>query len=424
MNKVIRYQIIKPMDATWKEFGDILYALQKDTREVMNKSIQLCWEYSGFSAEYKKVNEVYPKAKDILKYAGVDGYCYDQLKYEYNKFNSSNYTCTVIKATERWKNDLKEILRGNKSIASFRKDMPLDLHNKSLTLRKEDNSYYINLSLISNTYKKEIDRKSGQFLALLKEGDKYSKVILDRILSGEYKISASQLIHKNKKWFLNLCYGFQNIPQSLDKNNVMGIDMGIKYPIYFAIHNSKVRGSINGGEIEQFRKQVEVRRNQLLRQGKHCGEGRIGHGILTRIKPIDNIRNKISNFRDTINHRYSKYIIDEALKYNCGVIQMEDLTGVSKDDSFLKQWSYYDLQSKIEYKAKEVGIEVKKIVPKYTSQRCSECGYIDAGNRDKTINQSKFECLTCGFKTNADYNAARNIATPDIDRIIEDSLKI
>ena len=40
MNKIMKYEIIKPVDATWKEFGDILYILQNDTREIMNKSLQ------------------------------------------------------------------------------------------------------------------------------------------------------------------------------------------------------------------------------------------------------------------------------------------------------------------------------------------------------------------------------------------------
>jgi transposase len=45
--------------------------------------------------------------------------------------------------------------------------------------------------------------------------------------------------------------------------------------------------------------------------------------------------------------------------------------------------------------------------PAYTSQCCSRCGNVCRENR-KT--QSQFECVGCGFKLNADLNAARNIA--------------
>ena len=73
---------------------------------------------------------------------------------------------------------------------------------------------------------------------------------------------------------------------------------------------------------------------------------------------------------------------------------------------------------KIENKAKENGIKFVKIAPQYTSQRCSKCGYIHADNRP---DQPTFECLKCGYKENADYNASQNIAIKDIDKIIEAS---
>ena len=97
---------------------------------------------------------------------------------------------------------------------------------------------------------------------------------------------------------------------------------------------------------------------------------------------------------------------------------MEDLTGISKDSTFLKSWPYFDLQTKIEYKAKENGIDVIKINPKFTSQRCSKCGYISEANRPE---QSIFQCKKCGFGINADWNAALNISVPGIEKIIKDS---
>lgn len=56
-----------------------------------------------------------------------------------------------------------------------------------------------------------------------------------------------------------------------------------------------------------------------------------------------------------------RYIVDFAIKNGCGVIQMEDLSGFTEKakESFLKNWVYYDLQNKIEYKAKEKGINVE-----------------------------------------------------------------
>jgi transposase len=50
---------------------------------------------------------------------------------------------------------------------------------------------------------------------------------------------------------------------------------------------------------------------------------------------------------------------------------------------------------------------VEKVNPAYTSQRCSACGHVDAKSRES---QARFRCTACGHATNADVNAARNIA--------------
>lgn len=139
------------------------------------------------------------------------------------------------------------------------------------------------------------------------------------------------------------------------------------------------------------------------------------------LKPLDHLSSKVENFKDLTNHRYSKYIVDLAVKYGAGTIQMEDLSGISKRDSFLATWSYYDLQDKIKYKAEMQGIKFVKVAPRYTSQRCYHCGVIDESNRKS---QATFECNNCGHKRNADYNAAENLTIKDIDKIIEEQLRI
>jgi putative transposase len=50
---------------------------------------------------------------------------------------------------------------------------------------------------------------------------------------------------------------------------------------------------------------------------------------------------------------------------------------------------------------------VRRVDPRHTSQRCSECGHVAAESRES---QARFCCVACGFACNADLNAARNIA--------------
>jgi len=65
------------------------------------------------------------------------------------------------------------------------------------------------------------------------------------------------------------------------------------------------------------------------------------------------------------------------------------------------------LVAKVESKkSRRFGGSVKKVDPRFTSQTCSSCGSIDKESR---VSQSRYQCVSCGFSLNADFNAARNI---------------
>lgn len=422
VTKVMRYQIMKAENVNWEEFRKLLHQLSYEVRQIMNKTIQLCWEWQGFAADYKDKHGVYPKDKDILEKANADegysleGYIYDRLRKQYPNHGSNNFSCATRRAVKRWKNDLKEVLRGDKSVASFSGNQPIYLHNRSLrNLRREGKNYYIDLSLISQDLQQELGIK--QYTIQIRARDKAQRTILERLMSGEYKITESMLLYdsRKKKWFINLGYKFEPEKRELDKDNIMGIDMGLVHPVYIAFNHTPKRYFIEGSEVIEFRRRVESRRIQRLRQRKYCGDGSIGRGRHTRVKSTEKNARRIRNFQATTNHRYSRYIIDLAIRHGCGTIQMERLRDVRRDHLFLRNWVYFDLQTKIEYKAKEAGIQVKYIDPAFTSQRCSHCGNIHKENR---IDQATFVCKVCNFKANADFNAARNIALKDIDKII------
>jgi putative transposase len=64
-------------------------------------------------------------------------------------------------------------------------------------------------------------------------------------------------------------------------------------------------------------------------------------------------------------------------------------------------------------KAESAGRAVIEVDPRHTSQRCSQCGCVAAGNR---VTQAKFRCLACGYESHADVNAAQNILRAGLAR--------
>ena len=84
-----------------------------------------------------------------------------------------------------------------------------------------------------------------------------------------------------------------------------------------------------------------------------------------------------------------------------------DLINLTWLSFVLRNWSYFELQQFVEYKAKREGIDVKYIDPYHTSQVCNCCGHYEP---DQRISQDTFKCASCGTEMNADYNASKNIA--------------
>jgi len=134
-----------------------------------------------------------------------------------------------------------------------------------------------------------------------------------------------------------------------------------------------------------------------------------GKGRGKKLKTLNTLSDKERHFARSYNHMISKKVVDFAIKNVAGVIKLEMLEGYGKEESnsfILRNWSYFELQTFIEYKAKREGMEVVKIDPYHTSQICSQCGNYEEGQRKERM----FECKKCENKMDADYNAAINIA--------------
>ncbi|MDV3428310.1 MAG: transposase, partial [Bacillota bacterium] len=373
-------------------------------------------------------NIIQDKTKKIMKY--------------YNTGNVGTLDQQIVQGD--WKRDKEKILNFECRSPEYKKDMPVCIKNNNYKL-SNNNGYFIEIGFFSQPGYEKYNFKNGTYLKFqIDKLDRNKKSIINKIINKEYKQGVIQLsINKKDKIKLIISYTFEPKKQYLDYNRILGIDVGIVNTATMQIYDKNYKQydwldyndcMINGQEVIKFRQRVEARRKQMQISNKWCGEGKIGHGRKIRMRSVWKIGDKINKFQDTYNHKISRYIIDFAIKNNCGTIQMENLSGFSESakDKFLKNWSYYDLQQKIKYKAEQEGIEVIFINPMYTSQRCNECGFIDKKNRDCKKNQAKFECINCANGhvnknnkgiVNADINAARNIALPDIEEIILEQLK-
>jgi IS605 OrfB family transposase len=239
---------------------------------------------------------------------------------------------------------------------------------------------------------------------------------LMKVYAKEYKVCGSSIQiqksgnDKKDKIILNLSLEIPKVKRELDKNICVGVDLGIAIPAMCALNtNDYVRQSI-GSKDDFLRVRTKIS-NQRSRLQASLKMSNGGHGRKKKMKPMDRFEDYEANWVQNYNHFVSKQVVDFAIKNKAKYINIENLEGFDANNYLLAKWSYYQLQQYISYKAKINGIEVRKINPYHTSQRCSCCGYEDKGNRPKgKKKQAYFKCLKCGKEMNADFNAARNIA--------------
>ena len=217
-----------------------------------------------------------------------------------------------------------------------------------------------------------------------------------------YKFGTAKLVKKHGKYFLHIPVTC-NIEESKisDICNVVGIDRGINFVV--ATYDSKHKsGFVSGKSIKQkranyskLRKELQMRRTSSARR---------------RLKAIGQRENR---WMQDVNHQVSKALVVNNPKNTLFVL--EDLTGIrnatervrTKDRYVSVSWSFFDLEQKLIYKAKQNQSIVIKVDPRYTSQCCPICGHTEKTNRNKKINL--FTCKHCGYKSNDDRIGAMNL---------------
>lgn len=228
-----------------------------------------------------------------------------------------------------------------------------------------------------------------------------------------YKFGTAKLVNKHGKYFLHIpvTYDIEDANLS-DVCNIVGIDRGINFVV--ATYDSKHKsGFVSGKTIKQKRVAYSKLRKELqMRQTPSARR---------RIKAIGQRENR---WMQDVNHCVSKALVESNPKHTLFVL--EDLTGVrnatervcTKNRYVSVSWSFYDLEQKLIYKAKQNQSTVIKVNPRYTSQCCPVCGHIEKANRNKKLHL--FTCKNCGYKSNDDRIGAMNLYRMGIN-YLEDS---
>lgn len=454
LQKVAKFQIVKPVgNMTWPELGkrlhDVRYLLFRLGNMALSeaylnfhKDCRMGSKVAGERLNITKLNKLlrqvlieegHFKESDLSRYSrdgALSGYVYGAF-----------FKTKLRSVTNR--SNWKKITKGEISLPVFKRDISIPIQSSGkgncYLERIQSGDVEVDLQICCKPYPRVLlstETLSGS-----------QKTILERLLSNPesrpegyrqrfFEIKEVKRANKSQL-FLLVTYDF---PESQAiKNNpdiIVGVDLGWSVPLYAAISNGHARLGWQkfkaiGDNIKALQRQTIARRRSIQRTGAKdisAPTARSGHGLKRKLLPTEKLQNRIDNAYTTLNHQLSWAVVEFAKNHGAGTIQVEDLKGLQEElkGTFLGQnWRRHQLQQFIKYKAQEAGIIVEEVNPRYTSRRCSDCGYIHIdfdykfrqANR-KNGKSTMFICPQCGYKDNADYNAARNLANADIEEKI------
>jgi IS605 OrfB family transposase len=246
-------------------------------------------------------------------------------------------------------------------------------------------------------YDKRTISLRGDQLSIGWSGDKRIKQIIKlpkffKERYSDWKFQAATVGYdRPKKCFkANLIFDAPT-PEALGDRSV-GVDRGLYNIVSLS---DGFRYASNG--IRKVKREVLFLKKQLQTKGTRSA-----------IRKLKKLSGYEKRFSLNENHKISKQLV--SMPYD--VFVLEDLKGILKQKSkgkvlnkWLSNWSFWQLEQLLVYKAEAIGKKIVKVDARYTSQKCSNCSQIEKKNRKR----SRYECDRCGYREHADVNAAKNI---------------
>lgn len=221
------------------------------------------------------------------------------------------------------------------------------------------------------------------------------------MLRGSKPTSAT-LCKKGSEYYINIQVKSE-APEQIHIDTILGVDLGIT-DIAVTSEGQK----FSGKTINLIKLHYASMRAVL--QHKAAKGTRSSRRRCRELQ--QRLSGKESRYQRQINHEISKAIVTRAQEIPAK-IALEDLTGIREGVNHksgksqrrrVNGWAFYQLREFLTYKSLQAGVPLALVNPAYTSQICHVCG--EHGIR----NGKSFNCPSCNWSGDADFNGANNIA--------------
>ena len=270
------------------------------------------------------------------------------------------------------------------SLPDLSKVRTLKLDEKVAQLEITKNAHHVNFWLKLSTLEKgkpvHIPLKNNPYyIELLKTGERVPFV---QVCLRGGKLTVSPILAHEKS------------PLRIEGEE-LGLDFGMV--TMFTTSTGERHGITTFNKLKIWDEILLKRTKELQAQGKALKSDPYYNSLQSRIRSF--IKNEIGRILNKLASKRTAVFVVEKLDFRGG--------GLSRRMNRLLARTYRKvIKDKLARLEETSGVTAVEVNAAYTSQECSKCGFVSKGNRKS---QSEFCCACCGYKLNADINAARNI---------------
>lgn len=342
---------------------------KEERKEALDKLYQ--WQNRCFRAANLIVSHLYVQEmiKDFFYLSeGIKYKLADEKKDDFGILQRSRINTTYRVISDRFKGEIptnilsnlnrtlitsfntnrSEYWKGERSLKNFRRDMafPFGLEGISgLSYNEEKKAFCFRLFQIP-------------FRTYLGNDHSDKKILLERVIKGETKLCTSHIKLKDGKIFLLPVFEIEKEKHCLRPEKIAEASLSLEYPIVVKTNNAR----LTIGTREEFLYRRLAIQTALKRAQVGATYSKSGKGCKRKLKAVERLRKAESNYVSHRLHLYGKRLIDFCIKHQAGtliLLNQEDNVGIAKEEAFvLRNWSYYELMTKIKYKAEKAGIEL------------------------------------------------------------------
>ena len=445
MISVIKLDVIKPLNMTWEEARTVLNKIRYVGHRVMNDVMRMC-----ILAYLSKTGKTAlgPLGEDLHTAAYREAgkriaECKEHI--EDLSISSNVQNAWTGHAFHTYSSRLKDMLKGEMSIPSYRKGSPIMLLATGWSLSRDSKGYVLSVALMEG--------RSGRvsFAVACNGGRDHGSLRefiagVPGVRQGDMKLVFNPKANNSQKNKEKRCKGGgweahitiarpKPPPLDLDPDRKLAVHRGMTCLLTYATDDGKEMGSLQhvgpmgildyGKVIKDFKDQMASRRQGFYRRRRKYSKRSRGRGYWNRYEQYRALEDKEACFVKKHMELVACDVLALAKKRGCGTIVMDDWSArelanevESKDGNvaawFIRRWPFGAQREAIEKKLANTGIKVEIVESAGESITCPSCRNIDPSQvkaARRPGEMAMFHCAnpSCDFVRGVEFVAAWNM---------------